>query len=323
MRSGNGPEVWILRAGGAGEAAANWHDKGIGTLGFTGDAPVSDYSRTALEQHLAARGLSPGGARQLAVFRSEVQIGDLLLSPVRHPPIFYVGWVTGDYQWSQQPVDGNHHHYRSVRWFGPFDKSELAESDRVFQPRSTLTRVADADRRGDLLRFAGAPPGPSYRTTAPGSASDFGRAYVPANESVQSAERDPFSVDPDAIDRGNRGHAATQNLLAAWVTEQGWTALSYRPGEPAYDIAWKTHTAVYVAEVKSLTSTNEETQLRLGLGQVLRYRHALAPRFDLPVMAVLAVERRPADLTWHQLCDSVGVRLVSPDSFGLLAARQG
>jgi hypothetical protein len=51
-----------------------------------------------------------------------------------------------------------------------------------------------------------------------------------------------------------------------------------RPDEPQYDLAWLAGDTLYVAEVKSLTAANEERQLRLGLGQVLRYTHLLAGR---------------------------------------------
>jgi len=77
-------------------------------------------------------------------------------------------------------------------------------------------------------------------------------------------------------------------------------------------------TARFVAEVKSLTESNEEHQLRLGLGQVLRYQHALLDRFHL-VHAVLVVEREPGDSAWKRLCRSHDVRLLWPPDFtGLL-----
>lgn len=56
-------------------------------------------------------------------------------------------------------------------------------------------------------------------------------------------------------------------------------------------------TWVWVTEVKSLTEQNEEQQLRLGLGQVLRYRDVLRSQFD-DVTAVLAVERAPETVMW-------------------------
>lgn len=69
-----------------------------------------------------------------------------------------------------------------------------------------------------------------------------------------------------------------------------------------------------MAEVKSLTRRNEEQQLRLGLGQVPRYRNLLStPKQQ--VRAVLALERQPSDSRWMTLCDDHDVRLVWPPAF--------
>jgi hypothetical protein len=80
--------------------------------------------------------------------------------------------------------------------------------------------------------------------------------------------------------------------------------------EPDFDLAWESTSTKYVAEVKSSTTNNEERQLRLGLGQVLRYRHLLRTRGQ--VRCVLAIERPPSDPDWSHLCSDLGVRLVWP-----------
>ena len=82
-------------------------------------------------------------------------------------------------------------------------------------------------------------------------------------------------------------------------------------------MAWLKGGHLWVVEAKSLTDSNEEQQLRLGLGQVLRYRNLLRPHFDI-VTAVLAVERKPSDLTWTNLCEELGVVLVWPGTLNRL-----
>ena len=64
-----------------------------------------------------------------------------------------------------------------------------------------------------------------------------------------------------------------------------------------------------VVEVKSLTERNEERQLRLALGQVLRYRQLLAAKAR-PVRCVIATERQPSDLSWQDVCDGLDIKLV-------------
>jgi hypothetical protein len=139
----------------------------------------------------------------------------------------------------------------------------------------------------------------------------LGQEYVHADEEAATSLREPFSIDPNLVDRGLRGHARTQNALAALV---GDAVRKPKPEEPQYDLAWQEGDVLYVAEVKSLTLANEERQLRLGLGQVLRYAHLLSDR-AIHIQPVLAVERRPSDDSWAALCGKLGVRLIWPPDF--------
>lgn len=141
-----------------------------------------------------------------------------------------------------------------------------------------------------------------------------GGEYRTASVSNLPDTRDPFSVDPAVVERGLRGHADTQNALAAALAAAGITPHSPRPVDPNFDLAWESDGTVFVAEVKSTTPQNEERQLRLGLGQVLRYRNLIAGSGDT-VTAVLAAERVPADPSWQALCEDLGVVLVSPPRF--------
>ncbi len=95
------------------------------------------------------------------------------------------------------------------------------------------------------------------------------------------------------------------------------TPRSPTAADPNFDLAWETDVAVFVAEVKSITTANEERQLRLGLGQILRYRSLLSAG-GRPVVAVIAAERAPSDPSWEMLCGELGVILVTPTTFGRL-----
>lgn len=141
---------------------------------------------------------------------------------------------------------------------------------------------------------------------------ELGRAYRPVVAAPQ-IERDPFSVDPAAVERGLRSHAELQNLLAERVAELGSKPRSPGPVDPPWDLLWLEGSDAWVAEVKSLTRSNEDRQLRLGLGQVLIYRQRLA-RTYASVRAVLMVEWKPLDPDWHALCDRLDVLLLWPHS---------
>jgi len=142
-------------------------------------------------------------------------------------------------------------------------------------------------------------------------AGTLGTAYREAQVSPLPTERQPFTVDPALVERGLHGHASTQNALAQVLRLAGIEPRSRLPYEPNFDLAWEANGTVFVAEVKSITDDNEEEQLRLGLGQVLRYRHRLHKLGHGHVVAVLVPERAPRDPSWDELCHELGVVLLS------------
>jgi len=143
--------------------------------------------------------------------------------------------------------------------------------------------------------------------------TELGAPYRDARVSPLSPGRDPFTVDSTLVERGLKGHADTQNELARVLQEAGIEPRSRTPGEPNFDLAWEIEGVVFVAEVKSITDRNEEGQLRLGLGQVLRNRHRLRALGHANVVAVLVPERVPRDPSWRDLCHEVGAVLLSRD----------
>lgn len=143
--------------------------------------------------------------------------------------------------------------------------------------------------------------------------SYFGSEYRAADENTTVGQRDPFSVDPTLVERALRSHAATQNALATYLKEHGVQPRSPASNEPNFDLAWIYDTTTWVAEIKSLTEANEEKQLRLGLGQLLRYRQLLGPKGN--VRAVLVTERRPTDSSWENLCKELDILITWPDNW--------
>jgi hypothetical protein len=158
------------------------------------------------------------------------------------------------------------------------------------------------------LAEATAPPSPQQGNSVQ---SGLGTDYRDAQVNLTSGERQPFMADPALVERGLRGHADTQNQLAQALREAGLSPRSRLPHEPNFDLAWQVGDTVFVAEVKSITGDNEEEQLRLGLGQVLRYRQRLRNMGYERVVAVLVPERSPRDSTWKSLCQEVQVVLLA------------
>jgi hypothetical protein len=157
---------------------------------------------------------------------------------------------------------------------------------------------------------------PSEPDTQPVS---LGMDYRPAQASAAAGARQPFTTDPALVERGLRGHADTQNELARVLRDAGLSPRSRLPHEPNFDLAWQVGDTAFVAEIKSITDDNEEEQLRLGLGQVLRYRHRLQ-RIGYPkVIAVLVPERCPRDPSWADLCHDLQIVLLHGGDLGQAA----
>lgn len=157
---------------------------------------------------------------------------------------------------------------------------------------------------------------PTPADPAPGVSPDaLGTAYRrPAEEVETPRDRDPHSVDPNLVDRALRGHRRTQNLLHDILVEAGFQPRSPGPGEPEFDIAWQDGDLICVAEVKSMSATNQEKQLRLAIGQVLRYSYLLSAGHR-SVRSFIAVEREPRDPSWLALTAELGITLMWPATF--------
>ena len=157
--------------------------------------------------------------------------------------------------------------------------------------------LAEAPRFG-----AGGPVGTGPYVESPAAAFASPRerpAFVPRREDVRSRAAQPWSRDPSEVDRALSTHARVERLVAEAAAKDGWKARSYGQGDPVFDLLLERQDGsapAVVVEVKSTTATNEEKQLRLALGQVLRYRHLLdAGAGD--VVALIAIERQ---MEWLQ-----------------------
>lgn len=165
------------------------------------------------------------------------------------------------------------------------------------------------------------PQNPSKSPRQPGRPGQLGTTYRRADE--KSTPRIPAAhvYDPDNVGRGYRSHSKTQNHLADFVEhELGATPRSPNGSDPQFDLLWQIDQITYVAEIKSLTTDNEERQLRLAVGQVLRYRQQVQRqrRGSRPVRPVIALERAPTDQSWKALCTELGILLVWPKTFAAL-----
>lgn len=203
-----------------------------------------------------------------------------------------------------------------ARWLSGDQAARLPDSllERFASKATGVTSLEPSEWEAVATTLS-IPGGGAPAPAATMASTTVGEAYRHEPEAFASQQAEPFEIDPDAVDRGNVGHRKTQNALADHLLATGREPLSYQRGvDPPFDLAWRENGTLYVVEVKSLTPANEERQMRLGLGQVLRYAHQLRAH-EASVVAVLAVEREPEDSTWADCCDSLGVLLSWPGVF--------
>lgn len=171
-------------------------------------------------------------------------------------------------------------------------------------------------------------PEPLLRASYDSPVSNTFVTYFAANEGTEISLKSNFATGGYlALERAVRSHALIQNSVAQAGTSAGFSAWRPTPAGPTFDVALsRSEGHVFVVEVKSATRANLEFQLRIGLGQVLRYAHQL--RSDAyTVLPVIAIELRPDD-SWVSLLQNLGVGLlvhgsISTDLAALVQDRCG
>lgn len=147
--------------------------------------------------------------------------------------------------------------------------------------------------------------------------SKFGLPFVEyraADEGTEVSLRSDMIVDGyQALERAVQSHAIIQNSVAKAAVAAGLKPWAPTFDGPMFDIVLSQNDeVVFVVEVKSATTENLEFQLRIGLGQVLRYAHQLESN-GCTVVPVIAIERCP-DTSWKALLMETGVGLIVLES---------
>jgi hypothetical protein len=115
--------------------------------------------------------------------------------------------------------------------------------------------------------------------------------------------------DPSERDRATQVHRSLENWLIAKLRDSGVEPLD-PAGEPYFDLAWRAGDGLHVCEVKS-SANNPVHQLRLGLGQILQYRHMLSRGGRDRISGCILVEDDPGG-EWVTLCSALGILLFWP-----------
>lgn len=134
--------------------------------------------------------------------------------------------------------------------------------------------------------------------------------YRAAEPGVEVSMRSTFTESEyNSLERAVQSHARLQNLVALAADKLGYKAVSPTLSSPQFDVAIPVPSdVILVVEVKSATPENLELQLRIALGQVLRYCGILSSMGQNASPAI-AIEIPPPD-SWKELLIKLGVSLL-------------
>ncbi len=147
-------------------------------------------------------------------------------------------------------------------------------------------------------------------TVSPATPPLIGVGYRRADSNLEIKAREP-QLGSNALAHAELEHRQLQNAFADILTARGFEPQS-PTANPVYDVAWFDGQILHVAEVKSTTSANFEHQLRLALGQVLRYAAQLRILQNAPVTAHVVFSANPS-ADWMALFAELQIRVHGDD----------
>ena len=102
---------------------------------------------------------------------------------------------------------------------------------------------------------------------------------------------------------------STRDELSKHIQSLGHSLEEPGDDDPNWDLAWREGEIFRIVQVVDIAGKDEEKKLRSGLGQILRIQFIVMSTAKEIVNAVLALDQQPADGSWEELCDSLGVVL--------------
>lgn len=115
--------VWVIRAGRMGENEEFSLNNGAYSIGFSQEQSVSDFTDyKSLRDHIQRRSegsslqQAASQASQLWRFAHDMQVGEMVVLPRRHPRVIAVGRITGDYVYNPTDYEAPLPHTRKVEW---------------------------------------------------------------------------------------------------------------------------------------------------------------------------------------------------------------
>jgi restriction system protein len=210
---------WMLENG---YAAVDFNE--IGDLSAAEDLPAM---RALLTRELPDRSPKAVGnyAAQLNAFANRIEIGDIVVLPVKQRGLLAFGIVTGHYEYLSGP--GVLNHVRRVDWKRP-DVARTAINQDLLYSLGAFSTVVQIKRNDAAHRFgrvlAGAEIDPGARPGAPLPPTKAADDVLDTDEAIASDGQDIFRYSRDRILTRIKERFAgydLQDLVAAILTAEG------------------------------------------------------------------------------------------------------
>ncbi|MEI7466524.1 MAG: restriction endonuclease [Burkholderiales bacterium] len=224
--------AWVIRAGRSGEREDWALANGVAGGGFR---EIGDLTPYATKDHLAeAVGEAyPGKSKafvsnftgQLWSLRKRIEVGDLVVMPMKTTGMLAIGTITGDYEYRNDP-ELNARHVRTVQWVRSDVPRSAVGQDLLFTLNGAAT-VFGCERNSALarliaLRDSGKDPGFSTIGTQPASLGEV----EPGSFDLEQSARDAIS---SAVITRFAGHGLAR-VTAEILQAQGFTCTVSPPG---------------------------------------------------------------------------------------------
>lgn len=227
-------QAWLIRAGRAGEREQWALTTGVSGGGFREVADLTDAATKETVHDIVAAGFAGAKvqtirtfAAQLWALRGRMNVGDLVVMPLKDTPALAIGRITGPYEY-RDDEDPSLRHTRPVEWLVTDVPRTAVKQDLLYTLGAFLTicevKRNDAAHRIEVLAATGKDPGARVSGGAPGA------AFSPAPTDAELEDLDAqVDVEQYAFDRLSAhvietfaGHKM-QYLVAAVLEAEGFT----------------------------------------------------------------------------------------------------
>jgi restriction system protein len=223
-------QAWLIRAGRAGEREQWALRNSVSGGGF---AEVDDMTHAATREAVAElvlaaypnekEGAIPNISGQLWALRDRMNVGDLVVMPLKNSPVLAIGRVSGEYQYRQDP-DPALRHVRPVDWLATDIPRTAVKQDLLYSLGAFLTiceiRRNDAAHRISVLARGGTDPG--ARTPAKGGHHEVEDERVDPDPPQIDLEQYAFDRLSTYVVENFAGYRM-QALVAAVLEAEGFT----------------------------------------------------------------------------------------------------